>query len=151
MSHPRSVYEWHTPAFKSERLAFACSLAGTTPQIVKSNSKLREDCHKRFHVMAILKSWEMSLSEIGRHIGRDHSSVYHGLKKWETGCAYKKPSIRPRPNVPHERNIIWVGRAWAVQIRVNGKKKYFGQFNDVGAAIARRDAALSLRQDGAAA
>jgi len=63
-------------------LAAACAEAGITVDDAISESCVRSLCAKRWHVMAILRSWGRSYTRIGAALNRDHTTVGHGLKRW---------------------------------------------------------------------
>lgn len=71
------------PLFKSDKLRAACAIAGLSVRDCTGSSKLMTLCKRRWHVMAILHGWGMSGPEIARLVQRDHSTVYHGLRRWE--------------------------------------------------------------------
>lgn len=54
---------------------------GTTTTAVASGSKYREDVDSRAVACYVARLFGVSHSEIGRHIGRDHSTVMHAVSR----------------------------------------------------------------------
>lgn len=63
-------------------LAAACAMAGIAVDDARSRKSDRITAHKRFHVMAILRSWDRSYPAIGRLVNRDHTSCLWGVRRW---------------------------------------------------------------------
>ena len=120
----------------------ACEIAGISIEDARSPSRKREISYRRFHVMAILRSWGRSLPQIGRILNRDHSTILHGLRRWDLiesdASVYTK-----RPNEPVERNVHWSAKRgkWLVRTWGNNAKS-FGAYTDFSEAVRVRDSAL---------
>lgn len=126
----------------------ACEIAGISVAEARGPSRLKDVSYKRFHVMAILRSWGRSLPQIGRLLNRDHTTILHGLRRWETIDA-DILTYAPRPNVPHSKCVYWNTKRgrWLVRIWAGGGK-YIGHFADYDEAVAARDIALSSLTQG---
>jgi hypothetical protein len=68
-----------------------CRKAGITLTAAIGKSHRRTASMARFQIYRLLHSRGMSLPEIGRVMGRDHTSVLAGLRRLETGYCGPAP------------------------------------------------------------
>ena len=61
-----------------------CAASGVTKRQLLGKTRKAEVCRARFAVMLALRHGGMSLPKIGQELGgRDHSTVFHGIKRAE--------------------------------------------------------------------
>lgn len=61
------------------RVAFAMNIL---PKFIVSDVRKRRVVHARAVCAKVMRERGMSLSQIGRRLGRDHSTVFHWLQEW---------------------------------------------------------------------
>ena len=84
---------------------YACIAAanhGTSIKRVMGESRTRADVEARWEIMRRLHDDGFSLSQIGRWIKRDHSTVIHGLRRSGFGPRSEDSEARPSQQ---QRNI----------------------------------------------
>jgi hypothetical protein len=64
----------------SDIITVAGRLTNVPPSEIVSDRRFLYLCAIRYPVYLTAREWGFSLSEIGRVVGRDHTSVYHGLQ-----------------------------------------------------------------------
>jgi len=68
---------------RPQNVDLACELAGISLKLARSPDRDRKTARKRWHVMAILREWGRSSPQIGRLLNRDHTTVLHGIARWQ--------------------------------------------------------------------
>lgn len=69
--------------FRSALLNEACVAAGITLAEVRGPDRRAKTTRGRFHVMYILRKRGWTLNQIAQAVHRDHTSVLHGIKKFQ--------------------------------------------------------------------
>lgn len=81
-----SFWEMHRTYEAPNSFAFmlrqVCELYGVEPEMILSETRVRAVAWPRQHFMALCVDNGKSLPQIGKYLGRDHTTILHGIRSF---------------------------------------------------------------------
>lgn len=85
---------------------------------IENQTRKREVVEARYMYYEICRIWRMSLSEIGKSVGRDHATVLHGTKRFKILCDV---DMNFKSNFDSLKTIVDFRSSRRIPPKLNGK------------------------------